>query len=79
VSVHPVYCAISLITGALLAVFVLYVRRDLALGGLGYGTLMAFFSLGNLLLAWLAPLLRARWGSSGCSSGRSWPSPPRSC
>ncbi|RJQ75875.1 MFS transporter [Amycolatopsis panacis] len=57
-----VYCAISLITGVILAVFVLYVRGELELGGFGYGVLTAFFAVGNLLMAWLAPILRIRLG-----------------
>lgn len=55
-------CAISLITGTFLAIFVLYVKDELGLGGLGYGLLMACFAVGNLLMAGLTPMLRSRWG-----------------
>lgn len=56
------YVAMAFVSGALLGVFVLYVKQDLDLGGFGYGLLMACFALGNLVVAPLVPRIRGAVG-----------------
>jgi MFS family permease len=54
------FFVLSTVSGATLAVFVVYAKHNLGLGSVGYGVMISIFALGGLLGGALGPMARAR-------------------
>jgi MFS family permease len=60
------FVGLSVVSGMLLAVFVLYVKNVLHLSSSVYGLLMAALAIGSILGSAIVPILRVRLGPSAC-------------